>query len=198
MNNPYPIQFAETLKKYFLVSDNTARNVFEQCTIKTFLRNDIIAKQNKTDAFEYFLLSGILHLFSVSPEDEEITTRIFLPQTVVTPHIVRTSEGKSIQTLSCLQDAVVAVISMKTFNDLMHQSPDLNAFGYKVVETELLLKTQREISLLTLTAKERLVRFRKEYSNLENIIPHTIISGFLGITPVSFSRLRNELAVSKS
>jgi hypothetical protein len=74
----------------------------------------------------------------------------------------------------------------------------LRSFGYKVVESELALKTQLEVSLLTLSAKERLLHFRKEYPNVENIIPHTIIAGYLGITSVSFSRSRNELASFKS
>ncbi|MBS1597890.1 MAG: Crp/Fnr family transcriptional regulator [Bacteroidetes bacterium] len=194
MDDIFLQQFISTLQKYYPVADNTARFVFEKSSIKTFLRNDIVAKAGKTDSLEYFLLSGIFHAYSVSPDNEQVTTRIFLPQTVITPHIVRTFEGRSIQFLACLQDAVAVVISMSEFNAYMQQYSDLHAFGYKVVESELRQKAQREVSLLTLTAKERLLLFRKEYPNLENIIPHTTISGFLGITPVSFSRLRNELA----
>jgi len=198
VNVSYPKLFSETLQKHSPLSDTLSRKVYEHCTIKTFLKNEIIAHPDKTDAFEYFLLSGILHLYSFSSDNEEVTTRIFLPLSVVTPHIVRTKEGKSIQSLACLQEAVAAVIPMQNFNTLMRENAELSAFGHKVIENELVFKTLREISLLTDTAKERLLQFRKDYPNVENIIPHKIISGFLGITPVSFSRLRNELANSKS
>ena len=190
--------FTSTLNKYYPVSDTTARMVFDQSTIRTYLRSELVAKAGRPDALEYFLLEGLFHSYSVSADNDQITTRIFLPQSVITPHIVRTSEGRSIQNLACLQDAVVAIIPMSTFNSFMQQYADLHAFGYRVVETELAMKAQREVSLLTLNAKERLIRFRSEYPNLENIAPHTIISSFLGITPVSFSRLRNELAGSRS
>jgi len=197
MINSFLQQFGSTLKQYYPVSDTTTKIVFAQCSIKTFLKNETIARESRADPFEHFLLSGILHSYSVSADLEEVTTRIFLPQTVITPHIVRTLEGRSIQYLGCLLDAVIVTIPFKVFNSLMQEYGDLRAFGYKVVETELSLKTKREVSLLTLTAKERLMKFRKEYDNLENIIPHSIISGFLGITPVSFGRLRNELASSR-
>jgi hypothetical protein len=36
--------------------------------------------------------------------------------------------------------------------------------------------------------------FRDTFSYLENLIPHTIIAFYLGVTPVSLSRLRKELA----
>lgn len=191
-------QLHATFQAFHPVRDTSLRVVFEQCTIKTFLKNDLIAKAGKTDPFEYFLLDGMLHSFSVTPDFDQVTTRIFLPHSVVTPHIVRTSDTKSLQSLACLQDAVAAVISVDAFSRLMREYPDLNAFGHKVVERELILKTQRELALLTLPAKERLIRFRNEYPNLENLIPLTVISGFLGITPVSLSRLRNELANSKA
>ena len=197
MNDSFIRQLSATFHAYHPVRDTTIRVVFEHCTIKTFLRNDLVAKEGKPDPFEYFLLDGIFHAFSITPDFEPVTTRLFLPATVVTPHLVRTSETKSLQSLACLQDAVAAAIPVAEFSRLMREFPDLNAFGHKVVERELALKTQRELSLLTLPAKERLLRFRADYPNLENIIPLTVISGFLGITPVSLSRLRNELAHSK-
>lgn len=198
MSDSFLQQLSATFQAYYPVRDTTIRTVFEKCTFKTFLRNDLVVKEGKPDPFEYFLLEGILHAFSMTPEFEPVTTRIFLPGTVVTPHIVRTSESKSLQSIACLQDAVAAAVPVAEFNRLMREHSDLNAFGHQVIEHELALKTKRELALLTLPAKERLIRFRNEYPNLENTIPLTIISGFLGITPVSLSRLRNELANSKA
>lgn len=198
MTDSLQAQLHTIFNAYQAVRDTSIRAVCEKCAIKTFSKNELIAKEGKTDPFEYFLLDGILHSFSVTPDFDQVTTRIFPARSVVTPHIVRTSDTKSLQNLACLQDAVAALIPVDDFSRLMREYPDLNAFGHKVVERELMLKTQRELALLTLPAKERLLRFRNEYPNLENLIPLTVISGFLGITPVSLSRLRNELANSKT
>ena len=42
-------------------------------------------------------------------------------------------------------------------------------------------------------AKERLIEFRNKYKILENLIPHTDIASYLGITNISLSRLRKDL-----
>lgn len=67
-------------------------------------------------------------------------------------------------------------------------------FGQRVLESELSKNLFQEITFRSFNAKDRLIQLRKDYPNLENLIPHTIISSFLGITNVSFSRLRSEFA----
>jgi CRP-like cAMP-binding protein len=54
-------------------------------------------------------------------------------------------------------------------------------------------KVEKEIGLASFTAKKRLIRFREQYALLENLIPHTDIATYLGITNISLSRLRKEL-----
>jgi hypothetical protein len=65
------------------------------------------------------------------------------------------------------------------------------------VEKEFIRSLNYEVLFRSYTAKDRLLFFRTHYPSLENLIPHTIIASFLGITPVSFSRLRNELSKTK-
>ena len=67
-------------------------------------------------------------------------------------------------------------------------------FGQRVVERELSMAMLLEVALRSYSARERLLALRKQYPNLENLIPHHIIASYLGITHVSFSRLRSELS----
>jgi CRP-like cAMP-binding protein len=81
----------------------------------------------------------------------------------------------------------------KSFEKLMVDNLEIREFGNVVLRNELKQKVEKEIGMASLTAKERLVKFREQYPLLENIIPHTTISTYLGITNISLSRLRNEL-----
>ena len=76
----------------------------------------------------------------------------------------------------------------------MDQNPQIRRFGQSVVEREFTTSLNFEVLFRSHSAKDRLLYFRENYPALENMIPHTVIASFLGITPVSFSRLRNELA----
>jgi CRP-like cAMP-binding protein len=79
---------------------------------------------------------------------------------------------------------------MKT---LRHKYMELIKYSSLVVENELARKTQHEIFLLKKSAEERYMMFHKMYPHLENRISQYHIASYLGITPVSLSRLRKSL-----
>ena len=79
------------------------------------------------------------------------------------------------------------------FLDLMVDHLDAREFGNMVLKIELKNKVEKEIGQASLTAKERLLKFREQYSSLENLVPHTTIATYLGITNISLSRLRRDL-----
>jgi len=73
----------------------------------------------------------------------------------------------------------------------MMQNEAMQRWGDTVMRAELTRKIQRELSLATHTAKQRLDEFRTLYPTLEDQITHSMIASYLGITPVTLSRLRN-------
>ena len=75
--------------------------------------------------------------------------------------------------------------------DLMRGSPAIEDWANAILRAELARKTSREWSLAALKAKERLEWFRSRYPDHETLFNHSQISSFLGMTPVTLSRLRN-------
>jgi CRP-like cAMP-binding protein len=58
-----------------------------------------------------------------------------------------------------------------------------------LAEYLFLLRDQRESELLSLSATERYERFLREHASLGGQIPQHQIASYLGVTPVSLSRL---------
>ena len=54
-------------------------------------------------------------------------------------------------------------------------------------------KEKRESSLLLDDAQTRYIKFRNEYPGLESRIKQHLIASYLGITPVTLSRIRARL-----
>ena len=61
-----------------------------------------------------------------------------------------------------------------------------------VLRIELMAKAQKEIALASLKGKDQLLLLRKIYLNIENLVPHSEIASYLGITTISLSRLRTQ------
>lgn len=182
------------LTSYFPVRKPSLDLIQENCTIIHVEKMEHFSEAGKRNLNEYFMLEGIAHRYVINEEGQPVTTGFYLEESVVTPHFARTIDGKSIFNLQALTSMVVAKIPVKVLDSFRYSYDDIRSFGQKVVERELLRSLSNEVAQRSMTARARLLLFRDQYPNLENRVPHTCIASFLGITSVSFSRLRNELA----
>ncbi len=176
------------------VSEVNAEIIYKAGEVEEVRKNEMVFQEKRFNGYEYFQLSGITHRFNLDEGTQPLTTSIFQGETVITPHFARTRNGHSIFSLQALTDSTFLKVPAGTFRELSDTHQQILFFGRAVVEREFIRNLNFEVLFRSYTAKDRLLYFRENYPQLENIIPHTVIASFLGITPVSFSRLRNELA----
>ncbi len=171
------------------------KHFIEKAAIIELPKNTIVFKAGSTNSKEYLLLEGILHRYNLSEKGTMVTTGFYLPGSVVTPHFARTNKGKSIFSIQALTPAILAAIPVDEMDALRERNYEFRCFGQRVVEKELSTALQLDVAFRSYSAKERLLAMRKQYPHLENEVSHPVIASYLGITNVSFSRLRKELSV---
>lgn len=182
-----------TLDKFQIVSPFSKELFIQRSQITELPKNKIIFIEGKKNQSEYLLLSGVAHRYNISDKGDVVTTGFYMSDSVITPHFARTHKGKNIFSLQTLTEAVIAEIPVKELDYLRYTNEEFQAFGQRIIETELANNFFNEVVFRSYNAKERLLALRKQFPNLENLVPHTIIASYIGITKVSFSRLRNEL-----
>jgi CRP-like cAMP-binding protein len=165
----------------------------ELCVEKTFLKGDRLLNPNQSDRWEYILLQGIARTFLLNTEGEDITLSFFEDNTILPPYVTRTKNGRSLLYCEALTHCTFARLDAKAFEALMVENLEIRDFGNAVLRQELLQKVDKEIRMASWTAKARLEQFRKDFTILENTVPHPMIASYLGITNVSLSRLRKQL-----
>lgn len=161
--------------------------------IEEYQKGEQFIELGKRNNDEYFLVDGICRSFVLNPDGEEITIAFFTPGSVLSPYVTRTVNGISNLNFEALTELRVGIMDASEFLQLMVDHLDTREFGNMVLKIELNKKVEKEIGQASLTAKERLIRFREQYPLLENMVPHTTIATYLGITNISLSRLRKEL-----
>jgi CRP-like cAMP-binding protein len=194
LQKDYTIILNRILNAYAPVGQAAGELIFQNGSVEVFRKDEIVFHEKRFNAFEYFQLEGVSHRFNVDSDVQTVTTGIYQNEIVITPHFTRTTNSQSIFSLQALTDCSYLKVPAGTFRDLSDRNQQIRIFGRAVVEKEFISSLNFEVLFRSHTAKERLLYFRANYPLLENIIPHTVIASFLGITPVSFSRLRNELA----
>ena len=136
---------------------------------------------------EYFVLSGVLRSFVTDADGREVTLAFHAGPCALTPAIARSDAGRSRVSAAALDDAAVAAFPSQSLIDCMVAHPGVQRWGDAVLRAELVRRADRELAL---TAAERLARFRAEHPGLETRVTQHHIASYLGVTPVTLSRLR--------
>ena len=178
----------------FPISKESFQKIDSLLKFEAFEKGDVFIQKNKRNEKEYFILSGVCKSYLISPDGEEITISLFTENSIISPHSIRTSKNISNLNFKALTEIELASINAIEFEGLMIENIEIRQFGNTVLQNELKSKVEKEIGLASMTAKERLIEFRKKHRLLENLIPHTDIASYLGITNISLSRLRKELS----
>lgn len=175
------------------ISEKSFLEIGKLLVLETYKKGTTFISRKRRNEKEYFVMDGICKSYLINPDGVEITLSFFLGNTILSPHPIRTSQNISNLSFKALTDLTLVSINAKAFERLMIENIEIRNFANTVLQNELIAKVEKEIGLASLSARDRLIEFRKRYRLLENLIPHTDIASYLGITNISLSRLRKDL-----
>lgn len=149
-----------------------------------------LTRQEQSETDEFALLEGCLASSICDQDGKEVCVGFYVGPCVVTPNIARTRNGLSLVSIVATTDSVLARIDSDVLSNRMISSEPVRNWANGVLREALSMKADREWCLAALGGAERLTWFRQAFPGYEDIFPHTLIASFLGVTPVTMSRLR--------
>ncbi len=149
-----------------------------------------LANQEHPASEEFILLTGCLASSICDQEGREVCVGLHVGPCVVTPNIARTRDGVSLVSIQATKDATLCWIDTDRLTNLMIGSEPIRNWANGVLRSALSQKAEREWCLAALGGAERLTWFRQAFPGYEDIFTHALIASFLGVTPVTMSRLR--------
>jgi CRP-like cAMP-binding protein len=152
----------------------------------------LLCRQGEPDRGEYLLLNGKATLTIGDTEGGLVCVGLFDSPCVITPNLARTRDGDAFATLEITEEALIAQMDTEALTERMLSSEEIRNWANAVLRQEIQRKADREWALASLGGAGRLAWFRTNYPEYENSFAHGLIASFLGMTPVSLSRLRKE------
>lgn len=149
-----------------------------------------LTRQEQSEAGEFILLEGCLASSICDQDGKEICVDFYVGPCVVTPNIARTRNGLSLVSIVAMTDCALARIDSEVLSILMISAEPVRNWANGILREALSRKVDREWCLAALNGAERLTWFRQAYPGYEDIFPHALIASYLGVTPVTMSRLR--------
>lgn len=162
-------------------------------SIKKVKKNTVITQIGSRQSTVYVVSSGILRDYYIDADGNDIT-RFFLQKgNICGADRILVDEPSPICT-ETLTDCVLLEMSMNSLKKIIDENSEFQHLWQKSLEYTLIYKIKRENSLLTKSAAERYIEFRKQFPNIEKTVLQKYIASYIGITPVSLSRIRRTLA----
>lgn len=147
-------------------------------------------EQGQPERNEYIVLDGCLASTICDQDGKEVCVGFYVGPCVVTPNIARTRAGMSLVSIAATTDASLVRIDTDLLTELMVSAQPIRNWGNAVMRDTLAEKAEREWCLAALGGADRLLWFREAFPGYETKFAHSLIASFLGITPVTLSRLR--------
>ncbi|MEM9830031.1 MAG: Crp/Fnr family transcriptional regulator [Bacteroidota bacterium] len=141
----------------------------------------------------YFINKGCLRLF-YSKEGEEITAFIFMENLFATSLESLVQQVPSQQCLETLEESELLVISYENLMKVYNHSVNFQTMGRRIAEQRF-INAQRILSSYILESpEERYQKLLTAQPEWFQRVPQHYIASFLGITPVSMSRIRKRIS----
>ncbi len=155
------------------------------------------AEEGRKASLIGFVLEGNIRQF-YTRNGEEKTTYFFFENHFVTAYVSCLTGAPSLLTIEALTPCRLLVFDYQDLLLLYAQSPAWQAFGRRIAEYALIGLEERMTGLLMLSAEERYEQLlRSGKDKIMERIPQHYIANYLGITPVSLSRIRNRVTRRK-
>ena len=154
---------------------------------------DVLLRVGDAPPMECFVLDGVLRSWLGDAQGRAVTLDFYMGPSAMTPAIARSRAGRSRIHCVALTTARVVLFEAEALSRTMMADIAMARWGDAVLTQELIRRVDRELALATQPAKERLLALRSDRPGLEDLVPHHHLASYLGITPVSLSRLRGQL-----
>ena len=183
--------FRQNIQRFVSFSDEDWNLIVPHLTEKELKKNQLFAQEGKRATDIAFVLEGNLRQF-YSKDGEEKTTYFYFENHLMSSYMSCITGQPSQLSIEALTASRLLVFTYPVLQSLYTQSQPWEKFGRLIAEYIAIGLEERMVGLLMLSPEERYNQLLQ--SNKQKIlerIPQHYIANYLGITPVSLSRIRN-------
>jgi len=183
----------EIFRQFTDFNDSELEIIMPYFEIKYFKKKTHLLDVGKVSNEVYYLIKGCIRLYC-EKDGEELSTYFFTENMFAGSYDSFLARRLSKVAIETLEECEVLVLTHEAQEKLYKVFPKMNEFIRKAIEQRFVLLHDLFISYLLNSPEERYLMLQKDRPDLLNRIPQNQIASFLGITPVSLSRIRNRVA----
>lgn len=173
--------------------------LFEHCKELTIAKGKNFIREGQKEKRIGFIIEGTMRQYYTRENGEEITTYFYFENNLVSSYISCINNTPSQITIEALEKTKLLVFNYSVINELYNKEKVWERFGRKIAEYLAAGLEERMVSLLMDKPEDRYKKLLNSPNKQKILarIPQHYIANYLGITPISLSRIRNRLSKAK-
>lgn len=183
------IQF---ISQYIELTEDEKTIINDQNLITEYKKGEILLKAGEQAIDCYFVMEGLIRTYYLE-DGVEKTTEFYTELETINP-VSYIKKEPSEYYIEALEDSIVALGNEERNKQLLMDVPRLGEMLLKM-NGDLIVENQIELDdFKKMSPEERYKKLLKTRSDLIQRVPQYHLASYLGITPVSLSRMRKRLA----
>lgn len=191
----------EAFKEYIAGKSNITEEdllkIENVCQFKKLRKRQYLLQEGDVWKYNAFIVKGCLRTYTVDDKGNEHILNFAIENWWTGDRESLQSGNPSAYNIDALEDSEVILISKPDFDQLCSQIPALNDMVNAILQKSFIASQSRIHTFLSLSAEEKYLKFLEKYPQLSMRVPQSMIASYLGITPETLSRVRNQSSKGK-
>ena len=181
------------INRYIALSEEEKKLFLSKIRLKRYLKGQYVVQSGDVCRYLSFVLEGSLKSSFTDPDGKEHIVMLAIEDWWIGDLGSFSEKVPANFDIQCLDKSYLAQISKDQLDQLFIDIPKFERFFRLITLRSLIFSQRRLVDNFSLPAKERYLKFRDQYPQIEQRVPQYMIASYLGITKEFLSKIRNEL-----
>lgn len=183
------MELLEIINNIYPMPESSAQRLIDVAHEAVFMKNEVLISAGRINGCLYLIKRGLVRAYMII-NGREITFWFGEDGSIAVSMESYINHRPGYETIATIEPTEIYQIDFSDLYRLYADDINIANWGRKFAEQEILRAEKCFLPQLFTTAAQRYDDFMQQYPSLLNRVPLEYIASYLGITPVSLSRIR--------
>jgi len=185
--------FINYLRQRIPLSDSEADWIRSLSSLKKLRKRQYLLQEGDVWIYNAFVSRGCLRSYAVDDKGQEHVIGFAVENWWIGDRESLLSGLPSRFNIDAIEDSEVVLIKNDNFDLISQQIPAFKDMVNTILQKSFVVSQNRIHAAISYSAEEKYLNFIRQYPAFAQRIPQSMVASFLGITPETLSRIRNQL-----